>query len=530
MLGATARALLKADRALGGPAAAAVQLLGAAIAALLALLWALSARARRRELRRRLLLTKARAAAAAAGAPPPPPPPPLPAVAAVLPARERRAHSEANWRAALELEYPGPLELLFVVGERSDPAAAAIAALLAARGAAPRTAGAPPPRPARLLAAGRAERSSQKIHNLLAGAAAAAPPPGGGGALNKNAAAKATTTKPPPAYVLFLDDDVRPHAAALADAVAALEADPSLRLASGYPFDLPPPNASLLAYAVLAYHLPLVIPFSLSERVDFVWGGFLLLRGADVAADALGLLAAWREGGYSDDLAAAARATELGLKVAVPRSAVFAQWVEPPPSVRAYWNYLRRQLAVLDTYHNAHARRVNWALAALHAAASWGFALPALALGARAALRAAAAALVFSVELRGGGGSRLAAAAAVLVSGDGAGSSALEAAAAAAFAAAAAAAAAALAAMAAAVVALLGELDPPSPPPAPRRPPPAFHWPRLWAAFVGANALLPLCLAYTFATRHVVWAGIRYERRRGRVVKVLHPRAAAARE
>jgi hypothetical protein len=526
MMGATARALLAADRALAGRAAAALQLLGAAIAALLALLWALSARARRRELRRRRFLTKTRAAAAAAGAPPPPPP--LPAVAAVLPARERRAHSEANWRAALALEYPGPLELLFVVGERSDPAAAGIETLLAERAAAPRATGAPPPRAARLLAAGRAERSSQKIHNLLAGAAAAAPPPGGGGALHKNAAAKPAATKPPPAYVLFLDDDVRPHAAALADAVAALEADPSLRLASGYPFDLPPPNASFLAYAVLAYHLPLVIPFSLSERVDFVWGGFLLLRGADVAADALGLLAAWREGGYSDDLAAAARATELGLKVAVPRSAVFAQWVEPPPSARAYWNYLRRQLAVLDTYHNAHARRANWALAALHAAASWGFALPALALGARAALRVVAAALVLVLESPAGGlGGGVAAAAAVLVSGDGAGSSALEAAASAAFAAAWAAAVAALAAMAAAVVALLAELDPPPPPPAPRRAPPAFHWSRLWAAFVGANALLPLCLAYTFATRHVVWAGIRYERRRGRVVKVLHPRAAA---
>lgn len=148
-------------------------------------------------------------------------------------------------------------------------------------------------------------------------------------------------------YVLCLDDDVQPHPGLLAALVADMQADASLFMATGkawavpsgrgdsrlgagvaaggcfvfggkaasghmrfniempssdlsgfrphssaagYPFDVPPPGAGLLTYAVLSYHLPLVIAFSLRQRTSFVWGGCMLFRTADLRADSQGLL------------------------------------------------------------------------------------------------------------------------------------------------------------------------------------------------------------------------------------------------
>lgn len=33
---------------------------------------------------------------------------------------------------------------------------------------------------------------------------------------------------------------------------------------------------------------------------------------------------------------------------------------------------------------------------------------------------------------------------------------------------------------------------------------------------------MPLCIAYTFLTSHIDWSGIRYWRKGGKVVRVLH--------
>lgn len=43
-----------------------------------------------------------------------------------------------------------------------------------------------------------------------------------------------------------------------------------------------------------------------------------------------------------------------------------------------YWNYLRRQLYVLDTYTNRHNRLINHTMMVVHSWASWAFAAPAL--------------------------------------------------------------------------------------------------------------------------------------------------------
>lgn len=159
------------------------------------------------------------------------------------------------------------------------------------------------------------------------------------------------------------------------------------------------PGAGLPAYASLAYHLPLSIAFSTRRRAPFVWGGCMLLRARELAGDPRGLLKArarqhacarrhacprlracprcgalllrpaatiapsthtpqaWRDGGYSDDMLLAAACSAAGLPVATHRAALLPQLLGPGGGWRGYWNYLRRQLYVLDTYHDAHCRR-----------------------------------------------------------------------------------------------------------------------------------------------------------------------------
>ena len=43
-----------------------------------------------------------------------------------------------------------------------------------------------------------------------------------------------------------------------------------------------------------------------------------------------------------------------------------------------YWNYLRRQLYVMDTYACAAGRRTNHTMLMLHACLSWAFVAPAV--------------------------------------------------------------------------------------------------------------------------------------------------------
>ncbi|GFR40244.1 hypothetical protein Agub_g814 [Astrephomene gubernaculifera] len=113
-------------------------------------------------------------------------------------------------------------------------------------------AAASPGRTVRLLVAGLAEGCSQKIHNLCAGIEAADPRVASEGG-----------------YVLCLDDDVALHPGSLEDLVAEMEARPDVFMATGYPFDIPPPGSSFPAYLALSYHPPpslLLVPPSRDRR------------------------------------------------------------------------------------------------------------------------------------------------------------------------------------------------------------------------------------------------------------------------
>jgi len=52
---------------------------------------------------------------------------------------------------------------------------------------------------------------------------------------------------------------------------------------------------------------------------------------------------------------------------------------------------------------------------------------------------------------------------------------------------------------------------------------PRMRYGMLWAGWVFENALLPVCMAYTYCCEHIVWGGIRYKKSGGKVVEVRHP-------
>ena len=75
-------------------------------------------------------------------------------------------------------------------------------------------------------------------------------------------------------------------------ASAADDASRVLVWPAGYPLDVPQAGAGLATYCVMAYHWPLLIAFSLRTRIQFVWGGCMLLPLPLLRSDRLGILQA----------------------------------------------------------------------------------------------------------------------------------------------------------------------------------------------------------------------------------------------
>lgn len=55
---------------------------------------------------------------------------------------------------------------------------------------------------------------------------------------------------------------------------------------------------------------------------------------------------------------------------------VFWRRLDPSCTAEQFWNYLRRQLYVMDTYYNTHNRSLNHTMLALHGYLSWAFIVP----------------------------------------------------------------------------------------------------------------------------------------------------------
>ncbi|CAL5219139.1 g915 [Coccomyxa viridis] len=441
-----------------------LQLQGAAILCLLGAGWLLSYAVRRKELslRRRKGVRHCTQQADQT----------LPGVTVILPVKGCRKHSVSNWASHVRLRYAGPVEFLFVVDSQDDPAHShliKLAAELSSGGSA-----------VRIVVAPAAKTCSQKIANLQAGI--------------EGASAEHQ-------WVLCVDDDVLLYEAFLEDLIRSMQQRPSFFMATGYPFDIPGRNASIATYCCLAYHLPLSIAFAVREHTTFVWGGCMLLPLAALRSDRYGILAAWNQGGYSDDLTVASKCAEHRLSILCPSYAVLPQWLDTSCSARQFWNYQRRQLYVMDTYCNAHNKRLNHTMLALHCYLSWAFILALLLTG----LDLISALMRSVIDTEDAASPhvsmRVSMPAQVLL---------------AAFAFA----HLALWLLTGTVLQLFQGM------PYQHQLPTGtghFSWTKLWLAFCFANAVLPFCALYTWLQPKIQWSGITYRKGRGCITAVEHP-------
>lgn len=268
----------------------------------------------------------------------------LPRVSVIMPVKGVSDYSQSNWRSQVVSLYGGPLEFFFVVESEDDPAYGVISELLLdLKGQVE----------VRVLVAGLSTTCSQKIHNQLAGISA----------IHKE-------TK----YVLFLDDDVRLHPGTIGALVSCIEENPKIFVLTGYPFDIP--SGSLGSYCIYEYHMPCSMGFATGGRTFFLWGGCMMMHADDFRKDRYGMVTGLQYGGYSDDMTLAAVAGANKRIISSPPVAIFFHPLAKNLTFSQYWNYLRKQTFVLESY-NTH---VNWlmnrALFYFHCWSSWSFVLP----------------------------------------------------------------------------------------------------------------------------------------------------------
>ncbi|XP_004513044.1 uncharacterized protein [Cicer arietinum] len=268
----------------------------------------------------------------------------LPRVTIIMPLKGFGEHNLHNWRTQLTSLYGGPLEFILVVESIEDPAYHAVSRLISEFKDSVE---------ARVLVAGLSTTCSQKIHNQLVGVES----------MHKD-------TK----YVLFLDDDVRLHPGSIGALTREMEKNPEIFIQTGYPLDLP--SGSLGSYCIYEYHMPCSMGFATGGKTFFLWGGCMMMHAEDFRQDNCGVVSELRNGGYSDDMTLAAIAGAHKKLISSPPVAVFPHPLASDLNFGRYWNYLRKQTFVLESYTTKVNRVMNRALFAVHCYLSWGFVSP----------------------------------------------------------------------------------------------------------------------------------------------------------
>ncbi|KAJ1623082.1 hypothetical protein T492DRAFT_845794 [Pavlovales sp. CCMP2436] len=295
----------------------------------------------------------------------------LPGVSVVLPCKGVHAQSYTNWKSQVMSEYGGQLEFIFCVESTEDPAHPKIKRLIQELGA----------HKIKLVVAGLSFHSSQKIHNQLAGISVAS-------RLS--------------AYLLIVDDDIQLHPGSVACWVAEMEADPSVFVASGYSFDYAPRDAMTLPTSLVMMWRMVAMSAFTHTRPYNLWGGAFMFRREELQRNVHGIVDAWRDGGYSEDLITIALCRKHRKAIAMPLAAIFPNRLSEPVSWERYWNYVTRQVFVLSTwafpYHCYLAVQMQVTLIVHNGCIALGVALL-LALAASGCALLAAAALAAATEL-----------------------------------------------------------------------------------------------------------------------------------
>ncbi|KAK8581770.1 hypothetical protein V6N12_071979 [Hibiscus sabdariffa] len=313
----------------------------------------------------------------------------LPRVSIVMPLKGFGEHNLHNWKSQITSLYGGPMEFLFVVESMEDPAYHAVINLLADFKAFILNFFTVASLPgltacsfeqddvdAKVIVAGLSTTCSQKIHNQLVGVEK----------MHKDSK-----------YVLFLDDDVRLHPGSIRVLTTEMEKNPEIFIQTGYPLDLP--SGTLGSYCIYEYHMPCSMGFATGGKTFFLWGGCMMMHADDFRHDNYGVVSGLRDGGYSDDMTLAAIAGAHKRLITSPPVAVFPHPIASDLTFSRfvtvtiqlfyyiyihadfdfssrYWNYLRKQTFVLESYIS----KVNWlmnrALFSTHCYLSWGFVAP----------------------------------------------------------------------------------------------------------------------------------------------------------
>ncbi|CAJ1937054.1 unnamed protein product [Sphenostylis stenocarpa] len=268
----------------------------------------------------------------------------LPRVTVIMPLKGFGEHNLHNWRSQITSLYGGPIEFLFVVESTEDPAYHAVSRLIAEF---------EDHVDAKVVVAGLSTTCSQKIHNQLVGV---------------------ETMHKDSKYVLFLDDDVRLHPGSVGALTREMEKNPEIFIQTGYPLDLP--SGSLGSYCIYEYHMPCSMGFATGGKTFFLWGGCMMMHADDFRLDRYGVVSGLKDGGYSDDMTLAAISGAHKRLITSPPVAVFPHPLASDLNFGRYWNYLRKQTFVLESY----TTNVNWimnrALFTTHCYLSWGFVAP----------------------------------------------------------------------------------------------------------------------------------------------------------
>lgn len=320
-----------------------------------------------------------------------------PAVGVVLPVKGFSTAKRENWRTQLKTSYDGPVVFVFVVDKDTDEAKEAAERLIAEEeaeeggslsheyesddsvGDRKHSSRRRRNRSARVVVSGSAETCSQKIRQQLRGVEEL-------GAIADNAdghdyngrrrrrrrpSGRDDDKRNKIKYVLFLDDDVMLYPSTIGSLVRAMEKDEketggNALLATGYPLDFvgsasgTGKSSSCFAnYMTMVYHLVLLIPFSHGKYTKNVWGGCMLFRLDEFLANACKVKEAYETGGYSDDLIVAAAADREKRSILCPGDALFPMPLNPKQTVGDFVNYFHRQIFVNDTYSDRHMKFIN---------------------------------------------------------------------------------------------------------------------------------------------------------------------------
>ena len=248
----------------------------------------------------------------------------LPRVSVVLPVKGVHSKTLSNWEHQLASTHGGKVEFIFCMESRDDPAYSAMKEFRDVSGHAEKI---------KIVVAGFAFHCSQKIHNLLEGV--------------KHVSDRSD-------YVLFLDDDAEMKPAIMQDMIWHLEKDPEVMVVTGYPHEYVSPRTvgsgvSFASTMLLAYRKMAFLNIAL-EHPPALWGGCLMMRREELLDPKIGVLTSWKAQGYSDDMIMSGRVQRNRRKSCHPTTCVLTTEVDPGYSLKQHLNFVRRQMFVLDTY------------------------------------------------------------------------------------------------------------------------------------------------------------------------------------